>query len=93
MEQKQTDGAALATIAAALEPIFRPIIAQTVEAILARQQPSELLTPKELAARLKVSDDWIYEQAAAGSLPCHRFGRNIRFSLAEVLAIRDQQKN
>jgi len=46
----------------------------------------ELLTPEELAKRIKVPISWIYEQSRQGNIPTHRLGRYIRFDLAEVIA-------
>jgi len=51
---------------------------------------SNLLTSKELAARLRVPPTWVYEQSRQGKIPTHRIGRYIRFNLVEVLA---SQKN
>jgi excisionase family DNA binding protein len=50
----------------------------------------DLLTPEQLADRLKVPLSWVYEQSRQGKIPTHRLGRYIRFDLAEVLA---SQKN
>jgi len=47
---------------------------------------SNLLTSKELAARLKVPLSWVYEQSRQRNIPTHRLGRYIRFDLNEVLA-------
>ncbi|MBI2361025.1 MAG: helix-turn-helix domain-containing protein, partial [Deltaproteobacteria bacterium] len=44
-----------------------------------------LLTPEELAERLKVPLSWVYEQSRQGKIPTHRIGRYIRFDLCEVL--------
>ena len=53
--------------------------------------PSDLLTPVELAARLKVRQSWVFEQtrqrAAVRSkspLPCIRLGKYLRFSWVQV---------
>ncbi len=46
----------------------------------------ELLTPEELAPKLKVPVSWVYEQSRQGNIPTHRLGRYIRFDLNEVLA-------
>jgi len=46
----------------------------------------ELLTPEELAKRIKVPISWVYEQSRVGAIPTHRLGRYIRFVLAEVIA-------
>jgi len=50
-----------------------------------------LLTPEELATKLKVPVSWCYEQSRQGNIPTHRIGRYIRFDLQEVLA--SQKKN
>jgi excisionase family DNA binding protein len=44
------------------------------------------LTARELAKILGVSEDWVYAQAAAGSLPSYKFGGHRRFKLSEVEA-------
>ena len=46
----------------------------------------ELLTPEEIADRLKVPISWIYEQSRQGNIPTHRLGRYIRVDLQEVIA-------
>jgi excisionase family DNA binding protein len=46
---------------------------------------AELLTPEDLADRLKVPLSWVYEQSRQGNIPTHRLGRYIRFELQEVL--------
>ena len=53
--------------------------------------PSDLLTPEELATRLKVSKSWVFEQTrnrakvrSARPLPCIRMGKYIRFSWPAV---------
>jgi excisionase family DNA binding protein len=47
---------------------------------------AELLTPEDLADRLKVPLSWVYEQSRQGNIPTHRIGRYIRFDLHEVIA-------
>jgi excisionase family DNA binding protein len=39
-----------------------------------------LLTPAEAAQLLAVRPSWIYEAVRAGTLPCLRLGRHIRFT-------------
>lgn len=51
-----------------------------------------LLTPRELAERLKVPVSWVYEQSRMGKLPTHRIGRYIRFDLREVLEHQQAQR-
>ena len=47
---------------------------------------TELLSPEELAERLKVRLSWVYEQSRQNNIPTHRLGRYIRFDLQEVIA-------
>ena len=50
-----------------------------------------LLSPADAAALLAVKPTWIYEAVRAGTLPCLRVGRHIRFTrrmLEEWLASR-----
>ena len=49
--------------------------------------PSNLLTPDELAARLKVRKSWVFEKTrrrAQDPLPCIRVGRYLRFNWPDV---------
>jgi predicted DNA-binding transcriptional regulator AlpA len=53
--------------------------------------PSDLLTPDQLAARLQVSKSWIFEQSRARAkarnthpLPVIRMGKYLRFSWRAV---------
>jgi excisionase family DNA binding protein len=39
-----------------------------------------LLTPAEAAQLLAVKPSWMYEAVRAGTLPCLRIGRHIRFT-------------
>lgn len=49
--------------------------------------PADILTPDELAARLKVKRSWIYERARRGeALPHFKMGRYLRFSWTAVSA-------
>ncbi len=70
----------------ALEALLRRIIREEIRAAYGDKGPDELLSPEELAARLKVPPTWVYEQSRQGKIPVHRVGRYIRFNLAEVLA-------
>jgi hypothetical protein len=61
-------------------------------------EPSDILTPAQLAARLQVRVSWIYEksrlrgQQSAHPLPCLRIGRYLRFSWPDVCGwIRNQK--
>jgi hypothetical protein len=64
-----------------------------LETAPARLDPLDLLTPEELAARLKVSKSWVFEQTRERSkvrnkspLPCIRLGKYLRFSWIQVSA-------
>jgi len=51
--------------------------------------PEDILTPDELAARLKVGVAWVYEKTRSGGkygrpLPVLRCGRYLRFSWTDV---------
>jgi excisionase family DNA binding protein len=49
--------------------------------------PADILTPDELAARLKVSRSWVYEKMRSRSenpLPVFRIGKYVRFSWVAV---------
>ncbi len=49
-------------------------------------EPADLLTPDELASRLKVRKTWIYEKLRQpkSTFPYFRMGRYLRFSWKEV---------
>jgi hypothetical protein len=54
-------------------------------------EPSDLLTPEELTAHLKVSKSWVFEQTRERAkvrnkvpLPCIRLGKYCRFSWVAV---------
>jgi predicted DNA-binding transcriptional regulator AlpA len=56
--------------------------------------PSQILTLAELAARLKVSERWVYEKSrrrCLNPLPVIRIGRYLRFDWLEVSAWLRQQ--
>ncbi len=44
----------------------------------------ELLTIKELSERINVKESTLYSWANICSIPCYRFGRLLRFDIAEV---------
>ncbi len=49
----------------------------------------EILTPAEVAARLRVPESWVYEKTRARCrkpIPTMRLGRYVRFDWAAVLA-------
>jgi excisionase family DNA binding protein len=62
---------------------IRHVVRQEVQ--VAGNAHAELLTPEELANKLKVPVSWVYEQSRQGKIPTHRIGRYIRFDLREVI--------
>jgi hypothetical protein len=49
----------------------------------------DILTPEELAARLKVPDSWVYEKTRGrcrNPIPCLPLGRYVRFNWTSVAA-------
>jgi len=79
------------SLAEALAAIIKPIVEDAVKQAINGDREIELLTPEELADRLKVPLSWVYEQSRQGNIPTHRMGRYIRFDLREV--IESQKKN
>ncbi len=67
---------------------LRALVRDEIEAAMGQNgnAKDKLLTPEELADRLKVPLSWVYEQSRQGNIPTHRIGRYIRFNLHEVLA-------
>jgi excisionase family DNA binding protein len=63
---------------------FRRIVREEIKAAI-KTSDSPLLTPEELADRLKLPVSWVYEQSRQGNIPTHRMGRYIRFDLREVI--------
>jgi len=48
----------------------------------------DILTPEEVAARLKVPESWVYEKTRArcrNPIPCMRLGRYIRFDWQNII--------
>jgi hypothetical protein len=71
-----------------------------LEIVPAPLDPLDILTPEELAARLKVPKSWVFEQTRARSatrnknpLPCHRMGKYLRFYWPEVSQWLIENKN
>lgn len=49
--------------------------------------PDALLTPEQLGGLLQLSPRTLKDQAAAGVLPHHRFGKHYRFSRSDISTI------
>jgi len=61
-------------------------------------KPEDILTPEELAARLKVPKSWVYEKTWSrgrnqNPLPCLRLGRYVRFNWARVVEWLTQEED
>ncbi len=57
------------------------------EASTSLVKAEDILTPEELAARLKVPDSWVYEKTRGrcrNPIPCLRLGRYVRFDWTSV---------
>jgi hypothetical protein len=61
------------------------------DCLVGHLQPGDILTPGELAERLKVPKSWIFEQTRHRAkvrnktpLPCLRLGKYLRFSWLQV---------
>jgi excisionase family DNA binding protein len=65
---------------------IRAAVKEAVREANGNGHTAELLTPEDLADRLKVPLSWVYEQSRQGKIPTHRIGRYIRFDLHEVIA-------
>jgi excisionase family DNA binding protein len=56
-----------------------------VSADLSRADAVEsFLTANQLAEKLQVSADWIYDQASNGGMPSYRIGSIRRFRISEI---------
>jgi len=50
-------------------------------------KPEDIITPEELAARLKVPETWVYEKTRGrcrNPIPCLRIGKYVRFDWVVV---------
>jgi len=70
----------------ALLDAIRQAVKEALQEANGNGHTAELLTPEDLADRLKVPLSWVYEQSRQGNIPTHRIGRYIRFDLHEVIA-------
>jgi len=67
------------------DPINRQILSTNFFPPLS---PQDILTPEEVAARLKVPPSWVYEKTRArcrNPMPCLRLGRYIRFAWPKII--------
>jgi len=72
-----------------IEAILRRVVKEELQA-LTDGKKMELVSPEELAERLKTPVSWVYEQSRQGNIPTHRVGRYIRFNLQEVIESQKQ---
>ena len=79
-----------ALLGEALLDAIRQAVREEIQTLSNGHQDHALLTPEELAGKLKLPVSWVYEQSRQGNIPTHRLGRYIRFNLQEV--IRSQEK-
>lgn len=54
------------------------------QAEMPRNARSNLLTVKELARLLNMSERWVHERTRRREIPCYRFGSALRFDANEV---------
>jgi excisionase family DNA binding protein len=73
------------TFAEVFLDVIRQAIREEIQAAGNGHKESGLLTPDELADKLRIPVSWAYEQSRQGKIPTHRLGRYIRFDLQEVL--------
>jgi excisionase family DNA binding protein len=50
-------------------------------------EPKLLYTVQEAATRLGLPATWLYERTRKDTIPCHRFGKYVRFTDADLQAI------
>jgi hypothetical protein len=63
-------------------PIRTGTSAAWAEASSSLVKAEDIITPEQLAARLKVSDSWVYEKTRGrcrNPIPCRRLGCYVRF--------------
>ena len=84
---KLIDAQVLERYAEAQQALLQEIAREAAEQARGPVPPGaeSLLTPQELAERLRVPRSWVYEQSRLGKLPTHHVGRYLRFRLSEVL--------
>jgi excisionase family DNA binding protein len=70
----------------ALLDAIRQAVREEIRAAQNGHPTAELLTPEELADKLKLPKSWVYEQSRQGRIPTYRLGKYVRFNLQEVIA-------
>jgi excisionase family DNA binding protein len=64
---------------------IRQVVREEIQTLGNGRREGGLLTPDELADKLKIPVSWVYEQSRQNKIPTHHLGRYIRFDLGEVL--------
>ena len=72
---------------------IRQAVREEISAAGNGHKENGLLTPEELAGKLKIPISWVYEQSRQNRIPTHRIGRYIRFDLNEVLESQKKADN
>jgi excisionase family DNA binding protein len=85
MSQQSQQTPAPAMLGEAILNAIRQAVREEIQTLSNGHQDHALLTPEELAGKLKLPVSWVYEQSRQGNIPTHRIGRYIRFDLQEVL--------
>ncbi len=55
-------------------------------------EPAPMLTVKQLARKLSVSEHWVYQRVAKKTIPFHKMGWSIRFDPQEIQQWWDEGK-
>ena len=55
-------------------------------------EPAPMLTVKQLARKLSVSEHWVYQRVAKKTIPFHKMGWSIRFDPQEIQRWWDEGK-
>jgi excisionase family DNA binding protein len=59
--------------------------------LLTSPPDGKLVTADEVADHLNLPKSWVRERTRAGDIPCRRFGKYVRYSLAEVRTWAEKQ--
>jgi excisionase family DNA binding protein len=57
-----------------------------------RTVDESLLTVKDVARLLKMSERWVHERTRRREIPCYRFGTALRFDRSDILAWMDARR-
>ena len=79
-----------------LDDWLRPLIRAVVRQVLAECGHSEapqLYSVEQAAKKLNAPKRWLYEKSAAGSIPCRKVGKYVRFSDSDLREIEEKSSN